>query len=266
MDSPSWNWPTPIDTVMPGNSSPVERRVILHSAMRAADAFGDRRAGGEIGAGKHGDQLLAAIAGRQIVLAHPLAQRFRHQPEHLVADAVAEIVVEPLEMVDVDQEHAERLTLLHRLRLRGAEKFLQRAAVGQSGQRVGPRPLLRLRQRFADHVELARLFDELRLELGRARCGLGELVHQGLDQHLRIDAGLGAAGDLADRLDLRAVVGDGRVQELLAPTPAPNAIAGRPDGRPRRRCPSIRHRSCRGRGWSRRRTCACWRSGCRWCA
>ena len=118
-------------------------------------------------------------------------------------------------MVDVDQECAERLPLLHGLRLRGTEELLQRAAVGQSGQRVGPRPLFRLRQRFADDVELARLFGELRLELGRARGGLAELLHQGLDQKPRIDAGLGAVGDLADRLDLRPVVGNGRVQELL---------------------------------------------------
>src|SRR5215472_15439543 len=97
---------------------------------RTTDTFGRRRAGGKVRTGKNGDELLAAITGRKIVLAKAFAQGLRHQAQHLVADAVAEIVVEALEVVDVDQERAERLVVFHGLRLRGAEEFLQRAAVG----------------------------------------------------------------------------------------------------------------------------------------
>ena len=139
-------------------------------------------------------------------------------------------------MVDVDQERAERVIVLHGIRLRAAEKFLQRAAVGQTGERVGSRPLLRLRQRLADHIELARLLGELRLELCRARRGRAKLVHQGLDQDPRIDAGLRLAGDIADRLASACGCRQWPCSETVSPTPAPNAIAGRPDGRPRRRC------------------------------
>src|ERR1700756_3676026 len=53
---------------------------------RAADAFGARGAGGEIRAGKNGDELFAAIAGRQINISHALAQGLPHQPKNLVAD------------------------------------------------------------------------------------------------------------------------------------------------------------------------------------
>src|SRR6185312_3871897 len=100
---------------------------------RAADAFGGGRAGREIGAGENGDHLLAAVARRKIGVAHALAQYFRHQPQHLVADAVAEIVVEAFEVVDIDHERTERVIALHRFRLRAAEEFLERAAVGEAG-------------------------------------------------------------------------------------------------------------------------------------
>ena len=83
-----------------------------------------------------------------------------HQPKHLVADAVAEIVVELLEMIDVDQEHAERLALFHRRDLGVAEELIERTAVRQTGERVGLGALLGLVQGIADRVELSRLLGE----------------------------------------------------------------------------------------------------------
>ena len=50
--------------------------------------------GREIGARENGDQFLAAVSRRQIDLPHAVAQGLGHQPKHLVADAVTEIVVE----------------------------------------------------------------------------------------------------------------------------------------------------------------------------
>ena len=149
------------------------------------------------------------------MFAHALTERLRHQAQHLVADAVSITVIEFLEVIDVDQECAERSALLHDLCLRGAEEFLQRAAVRQSSQAISPRPLFRLRQRLPDHVELARLFDKLRFEPARARRRLGELVHQGFDQQPRIGPGIGAVGNVADCFDLGAVVGNRRREEFL---------------------------------------------------
>ena len=74
---------------MPGKGFAGHAAGDLAFGERAANAFGRRRADGEVRAGKNGDQLLAAVAGRKIGVAHAFAQHFRHQPKHLVADAMA---------------------------------------------------------------------------------------------------------------------------------------------------------------------------------
>src|SRR5262245_61059924 len=86
---------------------------------RAANPLSRSRANREVRARQNRDQLLAAVAGRQVALAHTVAQRLRHETEHLVADTMAETVVELLEVVDIDQQRAERLALLHGVGLRG---------------------------------------------------------------------------------------------------------------------------------------------------
>src|SRR5262249_12651947 len=60
----------------------------------ASDTLGDAVAGFEVRTRQHGNQLLAAIAGRQVVFADTVAYRLGHQAQHLVADAMAIIVVE----------------------------------------------------------------------------------------------------------------------------------------------------------------------------
>src|SRR6266849_7657139 len=52
----------------------------------AAYALGNRRAGGEVGTRKHGDELFAAISRRQIDFSNPLPQDLCHQSKYLVAD------------------------------------------------------------------------------------------------------------------------------------------------------------------------------------
>src|SRR6185437_2897133 len=79
-------------------------------ANRATDALGDRARRGEIRAGQHRNQFLATIARRQIDLAQAIPQNFRHQAQHLVADAMTELVVETLEMIDIEQERSEEHT------------------------------------------------------------------------------------------------------------------------------------------------------------
>src|SRR4051794_11979735 len=181
----------------------------------ASDPIGDGRAAFEIGLRHHGDQLLAAVARGKIVVADTFTQRFGHEAQHLIADAMAVIVVELLEVIDVDQENAERLVPLHRRDLDLPEELLERAAVRQPGERVGERPLLRLVQRIADGVELARFLGEARFQLGRARGGFGKFTDEILDQDLRINTLRAPFGHAVNRLDVSAVVGNRRSQVLF---------------------------------------------------
>ncbi len=187
--------------------------MIVHSAI-APDALGDLGTGAKVGVRQHRNQLLAAIAGRQILLANLFAQHLRHQAQHLIADAVPEIVVEGLEVVDIEHQHAERLAPF-RSRLRLAQEFVERPPVGQPRQHVGPGALLGPRQRIADHVELAGLLRKACLQPRRPCGGPRQLVHELGDQQFWIDAGPALVRHLADDLHLRMIVGDRGRQKLL---------------------------------------------------
>jgi hypothetical protein len=83
--------------------------LIVGRADRGDDAAGDRlqrigirRAGGDDG------ELVAAEAGDQIVAAHDPAQPLRDVENELVADMVAERVVDVLEVIEIDVEHGGR--------------------------------------------------------------------------------------------------------------------------------------------------------------
>ena len=149
-----------METVMLGRSSLVERRVMLTLRDHAAYPLGNRCAGGKVGARKHGDQFFPAVSGGQIGFPQPFPQDAGHQPKHLVAYPVSKIVVDLLEMIDVDQEDAERLALFHRRDLGLAEKLIERTAVRQIGERVCLGALLRFVQGVADRVQLSRRLGE----------------------------------------------------------------------------------------------------------
>src|SRR5450631_1160739 len=178
---------------------------------QAAYALGNRQAGGEVGSRQHGDEFFAAISGRQIGFPKPLPQHVRHQPKHLVADAVPKIVVEGLEVIDVDQQDAERLALFHRRDLGLAKKLVEGTAVWQIGERVGPGALFRFVQGVADRVQLPGRLDKARLEFRGAGDGLAELVQQILDQRFWIRPGFTLVGEMVDGAYLRTVIGDGRL-------------------------------------------------------
>ena len=125
-----------------------------------------------------------------------------HQSQHLIADTVPEIIIELLEVIDVDQQHAERLALFHRRDLGGAEELIEGTAVRQAGERVGLGALLGFVQRIANRVQLACRLDEARFQLGGAGGGFGQLVHQILDQEFWINPGFAFVGDFADGLHL----------------------------------------------------------------
>ena len=135
----------------------------------AADALGGRRTSIEVGARKHRYQFLPAIARGEIDFADTFLQDLGDQPKHLVADLMAVIVVEFLEVIDVDQENVEGLVLLHGVDLGLAKKFVHRVPVGQSGQCIGVGALLGRLQRVTDRVQFLRGGGEIYLQRGRPR-------------------------------------------------------------------------------------------------
>jgi hypothetical protein len=141
---------------------------------------------------------------------------------------MAEIVVEGLEVVDVEQEHAERLAPIGG-RLRLAQEFVERPPVCKARQRVGPGALFGFGERVADHVELASLFGKTGFKPRRPGGRPRQLVHELADQRLRIDAGLALVGHLADRLHLGMIVRDRRRQKLLRRTHQAVQALGRVD-------------------------------------
>ena len=127
----------------------LHRAALFHQHRAAADPpaqpLGDhervvgRRAPQEDG------ELLAAVARQHVLLADPAAQPGRDLHEHPVAAGVAVGVVDGLEVVDIGDQHGERVLGAAGVRDLGGEAGLEVAAGAQAGQHVGDRepPLLR---------------------------------------------------------------------------------------------------------------------------
>ena len=96
-------------------------------------------------------ELVAAQAREQIGLAQRGRERARDALQELVADPVAERVVDVLEPVEVDEQHADAAPAALRLRDRLRQTLVQQQTVRQPGQRVARghvlQPLLRLNPR-----------------------------------------------------------------------------------------------------------------------
>jgi hypothetical protein len=118
----------------------------------ALDELGDRGgdpvdgAGGDLlrhallGVGHDQRELVAAVAGGDVVGADPAAQRGADPPQHLVARQVAVQVVDLLEVVEVDQHQRGRLGGAAGGALDLAPELLvQRGVVEAAGQGVGLR-------------------------------------------------------------------------------------------------------------------------------
>ena len=115
------------------------RRAARRPPTRTRTRSATTRAVVLLGARQHQHELVAAVACDLVVRAHLGAQRVGDAPQQLVAGGVAELVVDPLEVVEVDQHAAERLLLARRARDLLAHAHLHRPVVEQPGQRVGAR-------------------------------------------------------------------------------------------------------------------------------
>ncbi len=86
--------------------------------------------------GQEHDELVAAQARHGVLDAQRLAQPVGHFREDLIADLVAEAVVDGLEAVDVDDEDGQRFSDVSVLVQRLAQAILHQAAIGQAGEGV----------------------------------------------------------------------------------------------------------------------------------
>ena len=106
-------------------------------AERGDDAVGDRLQGGVVGAGRGDDgELVAADAGDQVVAAQGAGEALGHVADELVADRVAERVVDVLEMIEIDVEDGRRRAALAHLLDRRFEPLAEIDAVGQAAERI----------------------------------------------------------------------------------------------------------------------------------
>ena len=78
-------------------------------ADRGSDALADLERDVRARVAQQDDELLAAVPGRDVVLADRRDDRATDRAEHLVAGRVAVRVVEHLELVDVDHQDADRV-------------------------------------------------------------------------------------------------------------------------------------------------------------
>ena len=121
------SWPSSM------NGSPSAR--ISFSAMRAASVA-------PATLHDHHLELVAAHARHGVVVAQRGAQPARDLLQQLVADVVAQRIVDELEAVEVDEQHRHLLVEALRLRQRLGEAIHQHRAVGQAGERVVVRQVL----------------------------------------------------------------------------------------------------------------------------
>ncbi|GJE72896.1 hypothetical protein CHKEEEPN_4457 [Methylorubrum podarium] len=180
-------------------------------------ALGQCRGPGRIlDAGEHGE-LVAPEPRHHVVAAHMAPQPLGHRPQQVIADRVAEAVVDRLEPVEVEAEHGERRLGVGAQRLDplGAD-LAQAGAVGQVGEAV-----------VAGHVDDARLVapplgDVLEGRHPAAALGHGPVGHgddppvgEFAQHRFRPVSGQRRAGAFADRVDRdAALVAPDRHQRL----------------------------------------------------
>ena len=103
--------------------------------------------------GEEDDELLAAHAEERVELADPLLDDGHHALQNVVAHCVAVLVVDPLEVIDVDQqERRRRLRATEALDGVGEPRFHVTAVVG-AGERIDDRLPHELLLQLADDAD-----------------------------------------------------------------------------------------------------------------
>ena len=86
--------------------------------------------------GEEQEELVAALPRDEIGLPSCRSQPLRRLAQQLVAGTVPQAVVDELEAVEVEEQHADRLPVPLRARERDLQELLEHRAVRQAGQRV----------------------------------------------------------------------------------------------------------------------------------
>jgi hypothetical protein len=84
-------------------------------------------------------ELVAAEAGEHVHVAQPAAQQTRHAEQQLVADRMAVDVVDRLEVVQIHDQHPERVSGTPRHAQRALHFLIEAPPVREPGQRIGRR-------------------------------------------------------------------------------------------------------------------------------
>jgi hypothetical protein len=129
---------------------------------------------------QHDHELIAAIAASRVTAADAERQARRHLLQDLVPRGMAACVVDALESVEVEQQHAHGFALAFGLQHRLPEPVEEQASIGQPGQGVVTRDVTRLR-RFT--LEPPHFAHEPRIAPGEA-CDRSSLrSHVGVHAH-----------------------------------------------------------------------------------
>ena len=88
---------------------------------------------------------------------------------------MAEVIVESLEVIDVDEQDAQWTLACRSRRLGLGEEILECKTIGQSGQHVGFRALFGMVQRDPDLAEFLGGLNEVLLQLARPGYGFRKL-------------------------------------------------------------------------------------------
>src|SRR5690606_13925923 len=113
----------------------LHRQVVLGGL--SAQLLGDLPGMVQVGLAQQQQELLSSPAADDVGAAQTAAQALGEGLQRLVAGVVAVAVIEPLELVEVDQQRAQRALLALGVLQRLPGQQVEAAAVGQSGELVG---------------------------------------------------------------------------------------------------------------------------------
>ena len=117
-------------TVPPGSATCARSRSRRRKRSAKAAALA------AVGARQDDHELVAAVAAHRIRGARALRQQLGHQLEHAITHQVAVGVVDFLEVVGVDEQHAQRMLIALGVGDRARQRLVEVAAVVQAGQGV----------------------------------------------------------------------------------------------------------------------------------
>ena len=126
----------------------------------AANAFGNNLCVGGCRAWQHDQELLATITAERVLAAQLAGDRSRHRAQAAIASAMAVVVVDALEIVEVEEQQRKRLACFARVAECRARAGLDRAAIQGAGKHVA----------FGEALCDVTLMPDRQCMVGKAEC------------------------------------------------------------------------------------------------